>query len=138
MMFPVMAGEMEVAPVFLSTVTPGKFPVRWFNPVSTLNSEVFPLLGFPTNAIWTVFFDTMRFAKVACNHCTRLRDQEFCVKGNEKNRMKKMKVFRAKPLWQSIFAVRQGDHPKGKIQNLKRLFKTMMQLLSKPFLHFTF
>ena len=77
-------------PVFLSTVTPGKFPVRWFNPVSTLKSEVFPLLGFPTRAIWTVFLATMRFAKVACGNGNGLRDREFCVKVKENGAMKKM------------------------------------------------
>ena len=38
-------------PVFLSMVTPGKLPTFWFNPVKTLNSELLPLLGFPTKAI---------------------------------------------------------------------------------------
>jgi hypothetical protein len=38
-------------PVFLSTVTPGKFPTFWFSPVRELNTDVFPLFGFPTNAI---------------------------------------------------------------------------------------
>ena len=42
-------------PVFLSTVTPGKFPTFWFKPVNTLNSELFPLFGLPTNAM-LIFF----------------------------------------------------------------------------------
>ena len=88
--FPARRSEIEVVPVFLSTVTPGKFPVRWFNPVSTLKREVFPLLGFPTKAIWTVFFTTMRFAKVACSKGNDLRDREFCVKVKENDAIKKM------------------------------------------------
>jgi hypothetical protein len=107
MMFPVIVGEIGVVPVFLSTVTPGKFPVRWFNPVSTLNNEVLPLFGFPTKAIWTIFFSTMRFAKVACSNVNHLRDWKFCVKGNEKKPMKKMNVFLRNPLQESIFVVRR-------------------------------
>jgi hypothetical protein len=38
----------------LSTVTPGKLPTFWFNPVKALNKDVLPLLGLPTNAIFTV------------------------------------------------------------------------------------
>jgi hypothetical protein len=44
-------GEIEEVPIFLSTVTPGKFPTFWFRPVSVLNKELFPLFGFPTKAI---------------------------------------------------------------------------------------
>ena len=42
-------------PVFLSTVTPGKLPTCCFSPVSILNKELLPLLGFPTNAILMFF-----------------------------------------------------------------------------------
>ena len=42
--------EIRTFPVCFSTVTPGKFPVFWFNPVSALNSVDFPLLGLPTSA----------------------------------------------------------------------------------------
>lgn len=43
--------EILLFPVFLSTVTPGKFPTFWFNPVSELKRELFPLFGLPTKAI---------------------------------------------------------------------------------------
>jgi len=43
--------EILERPVFLSTVTPGKLPTCCFNPVNALNSELFPLLGLPTNAM---------------------------------------------------------------------------------------
>lgn len=125
---------MGVVPVFLSTVTPGKLPVRWFNPVSTLNNDVFPLLGLPTNAIWTVFLTTMGFAKVACGNGNHLRDQKFCVKGNEKKPMKKMNVFHAKPLQESIFAVRYKINSKG-ITGEKRKASCFTR---KLFLLFTF
>jgi hypothetical protein len=42
---------MLALPVFLSTVTPGKLPTFWLRPVNALNSELFPLFGFPTSAI---------------------------------------------------------------------------------------
>ena len=40
-----------LTPSFLSTVTPGQFPTCCFEPVSSLNSVVFPQLGFPASAI---------------------------------------------------------------------------------------
>lgn len=43
-------------PLFISTVTPGKFPTFWFNPVIQLKREVFPLFGLPNNAICNSFF----------------------------------------------------------------------------------
>src|SRR5215203_3058015 len=105
MILPVMVDEIGVVPVFLSTVTPGKLPVRWFKPVKTLNSEVFPLFGFPTKAIWTVFLITLRFAKVASVCSNHLRYRKFCVKLKEKMPIKKIELFLFKPLQKSIFAL---------------------------------
>lgn len=51
MILAVSVSDILEIPVFLSTVTPGKFPTFWFNPVRELNRELFPLLGLPTNAI---------------------------------------------------------------------------------------
>ena len=42
--------EIRTFPVCFSTVTPGKFPVFWFSPVSALNNVDFPLFGLPTSA----------------------------------------------------------------------------------------
>ena len=39
-----------IAPSLRSTVTPGKFPTCWFEPVSLLKSVVFPLFWLPTSA----------------------------------------------------------------------------------------
>ena len=39
-----------ITPSFLSTVTPGKLPTCWFEPVSWLNSVVLPQFWFPTSA----------------------------------------------------------------------------------------
>ena len=39
-----------ITPSFRSTVTPGKFPTCWLDPVNWLNSVVFPLFWFPTSA----------------------------------------------------------------------------------------
>jgi hypothetical protein len=47
----VIPGSISVLPDFLSTVTPGKLPTCWFNPVKALNNELLPELGLPTNAI---------------------------------------------------------------------------------------
>ena len=54
--FAVIPGSSTHVPVFLSTVTPGKLPTFWFKPVIALNSEVFPLLGLPTNAMFNKGF----------------------------------------------------------------------------------
>ena len=35
---------------FFSTVTPGQLPTYWLEPVSSLNSVVFPQFGFPASA----------------------------------------------------------------------------------------
>jgi hypothetical protein len=59
----------------------------------------------------------MRFAKVASGSRNHLRDQKFCVKGNEKKPMKKMNVFQAKALRESIFAVRRQTDQKAKFKN---------------------
>ena len=65
---------MDVVPIFLSTVTPGKFPTCWLSPVSVLNSELFPLFGFPTKAIWIMLLFTMvQPAKVSSEPLTGLR-----------------------------------------------------------------
>jgi hypothetical protein len=50
----VISSSNTATPVFLSTVTPGKFPTFWLRPVKELNKEDLPLLGFPTNAIFTL------------------------------------------------------------------------------------
>ena len=55
-MLTVRPGARLLTPLFLSTVTPGKLPTFWFNPVRELKSELFPLLGLPTRAIWRLFF----------------------------------------------------------------------------------
>ena len=39
-----------ITPSFRLTVTPGKFPTCWFDPVSWLNRVVLPLFWFPTSA----------------------------------------------------------------------------------------
>lgn len=54
--------EIAQLPVFLSTVTPGKLPTFWLRPVSTLNKELLPLLGLPTNAM-LIFF-----VKIECKN----------------------------------------------------------------------
>jgi hypothetical protein len=64
-----MLSEIAVLPVFLSTVTPGKFPTFWLRPVKQLNKEVLPLLGFPTKAICIFSFDTLRGAKLGSFNC---------------------------------------------------------------------
>ena len=38
------------APIFWSTVTPGKFPTCWFEPVRQLKSVVLPQFWFPARA----------------------------------------------------------------------------------------
>src|ERR1700733_2995464 len=55
-MLTVKPGEISVLPLFLSTVTPGKFPTFWFIPVNALKRELFPLFGFPTRAICKLLF----------------------------------------------------------------------------------
>ena len=40
----------RIVPFFLSTVTPGKFPTCWFEPVSWLNRVVLPQFWFPASA----------------------------------------------------------------------------------------
>ena len=50
---------MLLIPVFLSTVTPGKLPTFWFNPVRELKRELFPLLGLPTNAMFIFFIKVL-------------------------------------------------------------------------------
>ena len=52
MIFTLCFSLMFEVPIFLSTVTPGKLPICWFKPVSTLNRDDFPLFGLPTNAIF--------------------------------------------------------------------------------------
>src|SRR5574344_849029 len=42
-------------PSFFSTVTPGQLPTYWLEPVSILNSVVFPQLGFPAKATFISF-----------------------------------------------------------------------------------
>ena len=44
-----------ILPSFLSTVTPGKFPTCWLDPVSWLNKVVFPQFWFPASAKMTSF-----------------------------------------------------------------------------------
>ncbi len=39
-----------ITPLFLSTVTPGKLPTCWLEPVSLLNNVVFPQFWFPARA----------------------------------------------------------------------------------------
>lgn len=51
MILAVSEDEIADSPDLLSTVTPGKLPTFCFNPVNTLNKELLPLLGFPSNAI---------------------------------------------------------------------------------------
>ena len=51
MILAVRVAEIAHSPDLLSTVTPGKLPTFCFNPVSALNRELFPLLGFPSSAI---------------------------------------------------------------------------------------
>ena len=46
----VASGWFLIAPSLRSTVTPGKFPTCWFEPVSWLNSVVFPQFWFPARA----------------------------------------------------------------------------------------
>src|SRR5438046_91202 len=60
--------EREMKPVFLSTVTPAKFPTFCRRPVSALKSEDFPLLGFPTRAILIVFFTGNFSINLSLNH----------------------------------------------------------------------
>ena len=51
MILALSVAEIADSPDLLSTVTPGKLPTFCFNPVSALNRELFPLLGFPSSAI---------------------------------------------------------------------------------------
>ena len=45
-----VSGCSLIEPSFLSTVTPGKLPTCWFEPVSWLKSVVLPQFWFPTSA----------------------------------------------------------------------------------------
>ena len=45
-----VSGWFRIWPFLLSTVTPGKFPTCWFEPVSWLKSVVFPQFWFPARA----------------------------------------------------------------------------------------
>ena len=65
-----------VVPVFLSTVTPGKLPTFWFNPVNTLKSELFPLLGLPTNAMFIFFVKLKWTAKLTAFNGLWLRNEK--------------------------------------------------------------
>ena len=47
--FPQIAALFTMA--FFSTVTPGQLPTNWLEPVSALNSVVFPQFGLPARAI---------------------------------------------------------------------------------------
>ena len=72
-----MEEDIEAVPTFLSTVTPGKFPTFWLRPVSVLNNELFPLLGFPTKAIWMVLlFTKVQPTKISSEPVGCLRYEE--------------------------------------------------------------
>ena len=83
MIFACSSGEGLNVPIFLSTVTPGKFPTCWCKPVSSLNKELLPLLGLPTRAIFRVLAD--KAFKI--NHYTFVTTYDMgkkgCAIGNE-------------------------------------------------------
>ena len=58
--------ENDKSPTFFSTVTPGKLPTFCFKPVSALNNEDLPLLGFPVNTIFfLLLFKAYKLANVS-------------------------------------------------------------------------
>lgn len=60
---------LRALPIFVSTVTPARLPVRRVLPVSELNNVVLPLLGLPTNAILIVRAHVRAHARVCmCEH----------------------------------------------------------------------
>ena len=65
--------EILQYPVFLSTVTPGKLPTFCFNPVNELKSELFPLLGLPTNAMFISLANSIINTKLTVTAFIRLR-----------------------------------------------------------------
>ena len=53
-------------PSFFSTVTPGQLPTYWLDPVSWLNSVVFPQFGLPASAIVIAIFHSPPYFVSTC------------------------------------------------------------------------